>query len=351
MGRNTKQIKMKKKKPKRRVSLAGVYLICFTLVALIWPVDAGVRFVRNISRQKNGLFEGEMIIADGNFADTVKPLKQMILEVNPAGGFNSVPDSATSGNSGDNPDAVRIPEGCIPIQKEHIEIFSGLALRIDQTHKFQGKIDAPMTDFEGKNDCYHVRRKDLEIQPIALEALNQMMLAYQTITGKCDFMVYSTTEPSDTEGSLYPAELPDRKTGLCVDLCLLNEDETISMFVKFNEWLLANSWNYGFVFSYPENGKDLTGIAPAPYHLRYVGKMHSAVMHDMGLNFPDYLEEMRNHPISDPYYYHDGTKDYTIYYVKAKSGSTIVPVTMTENCEISGNNQDGFIIFTEGIIK
>ncbi|MEE5992990.1 MAG: D-alanyl-D-alanine carboxypeptidase family protein [Oscillospiraceae bacterium] len=345
-----KQQKVKIKKTKRHASAAGVFLICFTLVGLIWPIDGGVRYVRKMHREKNGLFEGEAIIVDGNFADTVKPPRQMILEVSPAGGFHSVPDSPTLGES-ENPDAVRIPEGCVPIMKKYSDIFSGSVLRIDKTHKYQGKLESPMTNFEGKNESYHIRRPDLEIQPVVVEALNRMMLAYHRMTGKSDLMVYSTTEASDTDGSLYPAELPDRATGLCVDLCILNEDETVSMFAKFNDWLSENAWSYGFVFSYPEDGKQLTGIDPAPYHLRYVGKLHSAVMHEYGLSLPNYIEELHHHPISDPYYYHDGMKDYSIYYVKANTGSTIVPTTVTDDCEISGNNQDGFIVFTEGIVQ
>ena len=127
-------------------------------------LDGVVRHVRSNSRQKYGLFEGEAIIGDGNFADTVKPSKPMILEINPAGGFDSVLDSANSGLP-ENPEAVRIPEGCIPIRKEYSAIFTGSVLRIDQTHKFQGKLKFPMTTFETKNNCYHVRRSDLEIQP------------------------------------------------------------------------------------------------------------------------------------------------------------------------------------------
>ncbi len=344
-----KKRKLKNKKPKRRVSVAGGFLIYFVLITLVWPVDGVVRFARKINRQKNGLFEGEAIIADGNFADTVKESKQIILEVNPAGGFNYLPDLPTADNP--NPNAVKMPEGAVQITKNHSDIFSGRVLRIDQTHKYQGKLEAPMTTFEGKNDCYRVRRSDLEIQPSVVDAFNQMMSAYQKVTGRTDLMVYSTTEASDTEGSLYPEELPDRATGLCIDLCVFNEDETISMFVNFDEWLLTNAWNYGFVFSYPEGDKDLTGINPAPYHLRYVGKIHTAVMHEHNLTLPRYIEEMKKHTLSDPYYYHDGTTDYTIYYVKANNGATIVPVTVSENYHISGNNADGFIVYTEGILK
>ena len=62
-------------------------------------------------------------------------------------------------------------------------------------------------------------------------------------------------------------------------------------------------------------------------------------------------EEMKKHTLSDPYYYTDGTTNYTIYYVKANTGTTIVPVTVSENYHISGNNADGFIVYAEGTLK
>ena len=38
------------------------------------------------------------------------------------------------------------------------------------------------------------------------------------------------------------------------------------------QWLIAHSWEYGFVLRYPNGKSDVTGISYEPWHYRYVGK-------------------------------------------------------------------------------
>lgn len=48
-------------------------------------------------------------------------------------------------------------------------------------------------------------------------------------------------------------------------------------------WLAEHAWSYGFVVRYPEGKEGVTGYAPEPWHLRYVGKPLAAEMHDSGV--------------------------------------------------------------------
>lgn len=41
---------------------------------------------------------------------------------------------------------------------------------------------------------------------------------------------------------------------------------------KAGKWLQKNSYKYGFVLSYPENKKEMTGFSYEPWHYRFVGK-------------------------------------------------------------------------------
>ena len=54
-------------------------------------------------------------------------------------------------------------------------------------------------------------------------------------------------------------------------------------------WLAANSWTYGFIVSYPPGKESVTGYAPEPWHIRYVGVGVAASVHASGLTLHEYL--------------------------------------------------------------
>ena len=48
---------------------------------------------------------------------------------------------------------------------------------------------------------------------------------------------------------------------------------------------------YGFILRYPAGKEHITGIAHEPWHFRYVGTPHSAIMTRLGLTLEEYLEQ------------------------------------------------------------
>ena len=55
------------------------------------------------------------------------------------------------------------------------------------------------------------------------------------------------------------------------------------------QWLMENSWRYGFIFRYPEGKLEITGIIYEPWHYRYVGEELAAEIHESGLTLEEYL--------------------------------------------------------------
>lgn len=55
-------------------------------------------------------------------------------------------------------------------------------------------------------------------------------------------------------------------------------DESFEQLPHFN-WLIANSWKYGFVLSYPKDKEEITGIIYEPWHYRFVGLKHAENIH------------------------------------------------------------------------
>ena len=56
------------------------------------------------------------------------------------------------------------------------------------------------------------------------------------------------------------------------------------------QWLMAHSWEYGFILRYPNGTTDITGIIYEPWHYRYVGRTAAAQIHELGVTFEEYID-------------------------------------------------------------
>ena len=83
----------------------------------------------------------------------------------------------------------------------------------------------------------------------------------------------------------------EHESGLAVDIVsadyqILDEKQ---MDTKEQQWLMENSWKYGFILRYPENKSNITGICFEPWHYRYVGKEAAREIMEQGLCLEEYL--------------------------------------------------------------
>lgn len=58
-------------------------------------------------------------------------------------------------------------------------------------------------------------------------------------------------------------------------------------------WLQENSYKYGFIFRYPANKTDITGVAEEVWHYRYVGEEAAAEIYQQGICLEEYLENLQ----------------------------------------------------------
>lgn len=84
----------------------------------------------------------------------------------------------------------------------------------------------------------------------------------------------------------------EHELGLAVDLVdnsywVLDEAQEKTPAQK---WLMAHSWEYGFILRYPNNKSEVTGIIYEPWHYRYVGKELAKELHESGLCLEEYLD-------------------------------------------------------------
>jgi D-alanyl-D-alanine carboxypeptidase len=89
----------------------------------------------------------------------------------------------------------------------------------------------------------------------------------------------------------------EHQTGLAVDLVTpatpACDFEQCFATTPAGRWLARHSWEYGFIVRYTVGNERVTGYAPEPWHLRYVGRALATAMHDAGIST---LEEFLDVP-------------------------------------------------------
>lgn len=122
---------------------------------------------------------------------------------------------------------------------------------------------------------------------------------------------------------------------------------------------------FGFVERYPKAKQKITGIGAEPWHFRYVGAPHAALMAELGMVLEEYIEWLKQFDLKKhPCILHRRREEVAIGYVKAKGDYTRIEglealagrirkawqmrneaKNRTERfrIKISGNNVDGFI--------
>ena len=85
----------------------------------------------------------------------------------------------------------------------------------------------------------------------------------------------------------------EHQLGLALDIVDADDPqlETWQEDTPVQQWLMKNSWKYGFVLRYPPEKSNITGIIYEPWHYRYVGRQAAEEMHNKGLCLEEYLKE------------------------------------------------------------
>ena len=80
----------------------------------------------------------------------------------------------------------------------------------------------------------------------------------------------------------------EHQLGLAIDIRsnTLNDNLTD----KDYEWMLDNSYKYGFIVRYPKGKQHITQFMEEPWHLRYLGVELATKVHDSGLTYDEYYD-------------------------------------------------------------
>lgn len=123
----------------------------------------------------------------------------------------------------------------------------------------------------------------------------------------CDFGIYSAYRSYDRQVFLYNnyvavdgAEKADtysaragsseHQTGLAIDLKSRTKKTDYFETTKEYDWLLRNSYKYGFILRYKEGTEYLTGYQFEPWHFRYCGVECATYIYENNITFEEYYE-------------------------------------------------------------
>ena len=220
--------------------------------------------------------------------------------------------------------------------------------------------------YGNKNKAYMVSYATITVKEPTLNALNAFMLDFNEATGRSNVQVTSGVRSFENQQQLYNKRVnqqgeeaasmftakpghSEHHSGYAVDfnLYVQNGNKDITDEGDYT-WIYEHAHEYGFIQRYSNEKSDLTGISDEPWHFRYVGVPHAAIMLERGYCLEEYMQYIYGFPFGVTHLTiedEEGTQ-YEIYYVAANtSGSTTsVPVPNSGSYTVSGNNVDGFIV-------
>lgn len=121
---------------------------------------------------------------------------------------------------------------------------------------------------------YRTNQEQTEIYEEKIKQLQNQGMTQKSATEKAQKLV---AKPGHSEHQL----------GLAVDI---NSDKIHSTNEQAYQWLKKNAHKYGFIYRYPPNKSEITGVSNEPWHYRYVAKAAEEI-YEKNICLEEYLEE------------------------------------------------------------
>ncbi len=141
----------------------------------------------------------------------------------------------------------------------------------------------------------------------------------------------------------------EHETGLAIDMALiLPQIDPLTPAFPYEgicQQFREAAANYGFIERYPEGKENTTGIGHEPWHFRYVGSPHAALINEQGLVLEEYMELIHLATAGGKFFFPPlPGKKVQISYIPATDNETIIQLRGNTPYSISGDNMGGFII-------
>ncbi|WP_079529514.1 VanY-A/VanY-F/VanY-M family D-Ala-D-Ala carboxypeptidase [Halobacillus hunanensis] len=192
---------------------------------------------------------------------------------------------------------------------------------------------------------YGLHNTNIRLSKMVTQKFSKMVDAARK-DGVSNFLISSGFRSFERQKELYKEKGPDyalpaghseHNLGLALDV---GSTQTTMYKASEAEWIEKNAWKYGFILRYPKGKADVTGIEYEPWHIRYVGLPHSAIMQEKNFVLEEYLGYLKEEKSISVKV---NGKQYSVSYYQVSQSITI-HVPDNHHYEISGNNMDGVIV-------
>lgn len=317
-------MKKKKKRIRLRRSAKRIMTALFAISLTICIADSLRRDFFKVTNDDKIVVEGDFVSKSNPpiptntivFDRNSKPTGTTVVDVKFAGFFERIltSDELSHGMLALNPVSVNEPEKMVKL-----------------------------SDFQ--NEHYTVADDNIMLHEEAAKALESLMTAYNEVTELSDFVVYGTTDTYSQYDSVCPRSFSERANGCTVDLALLG----IGSYIEFDgldteSWIVENCTKYGFIVRYPEGKSEITREEYCPWHLRYVGRVHAAVMNEKNMCLEEYIDFLKDYKVDAPYTYNLNGSAYVLYCAESEGETTSAKVPISGDYDISGDNRKTYII-------
>ena len=174
--------------------------------------------------------------------------------------------------------------------------------------------------------------------------------AYQVMLHQRKVQEYRNMGYGDTEAKsaaafwvARPGE-SEHQSGLAMDLSSRAHPDLLLSYARTAHglWLAEHGWRFGFIVRYPEDKTEITGIGYEPWHIRYVGRPHSDLIHQKGWCLEEYIAFLSE---QGGLTFRDGDgRIWQIDYERPDGGAVQIPADLP--CTVSGDGAGGFIVTT-----
>ena len=150
-------------------------------------------------------------------------------------------------------------------------------------------------------DLENIPGYNLQLRKVAMDDYQKLIAA--SLLDGLSLIPYSTYRSYDYQVKLYnyylqrdPQSVVDtysarpghseHQTGLTIDIRSSSSFDNLTD--SDYEWMLNNSYKYGFIIRYPKNSQNITGYVEEPWHIRYVGVDVATKIHEENISLDEY---------------------------------------------------------------
>ena len=187
---------------------------------------------------------------------------------------------------------------------------------------------------------------ELLLDRSAVRSLQELLEKAKEETGETVYLMstYRTREEQEAEyladpTVAAPAGTSEHQTGLAIDLYVYQKAQREFITSKAGVWIQDHAQEYGFIIRYPFGEKSVTGIGFEPWHIRYVGKPHAAMIYANRWTLEEYVEQLEH----GKFYTVPG---YGISRQTPQDGTLSIP-TGWKNVTVSADNTGAYILTGE----